>query len=235
MNKIDILCYYDNLHKPLFDIFFLPSFKKYLTTHFNLIENTFYTDPNTESKWNSEHWSKILLHRLDLIKIYILNNKNKWAIFSDIDILFFGNFYQDIEIYINNNLHDIYYMPEFIKALINQINGGFFLFYCNDNTYNLIDEIQKYAIKMEMPNDQIAASYILKQSNIAKQSLLGRHVFLTNNNPRKKICTLIKNGTAKVFHSTSTSNLMEKFQVLSSVYLAATGTEGYNVWMPTDY
>lgn len=234
-NKIDIICYYDSLHKSLYDIFFYPSFKKYLTENFNLIDNFIETDTNKVTYWKSEHWSNVLINRFDILKEYIKNNQNKWCVFSDIDILFFDNFYKDIEIFISTQLHDIYYMSEFIKSPATEINGGFFLFHCNNRIYEYFDYIQQKTRMMECPNDQTTIQSILKSRNHnIKQTVLPRLNFITNNNPRNKINNLIRNNVCKVFHSTGTGNVIEKTQVLSSVYLKKYGILGTNLWIPPE-
>lgn len=232
-NKIDIICYYDTLHKNLFDLFFYSSYKKYLINNFNLIEHYFSTDPNTESSWYSEHWSKTLINRFDIIKDYIKCNTNKWCIFSDVDILFFENFYKDIKIYLESDLHDIYYMPEFIRAPINIVNGGFFLFKCNNKIYDYFCLVQEKTKSMTEPNDQISIQELLKTNNI-KYSILHRSIFVTNNNPRNKILYLLNNNIMKVFHATCTGNVIEKMQVLSTVYIKKYNPIGNCLWIPPE-
>lgn len=234
MVKIDILCYYDSNHSCLFDLFFYPSYKKYLKNNFNLIAHKI-NNETKESYWHSDHWSQILIDRYDIIKEYIINNKNHWCIFSDIDILFFNNFYNDIQIFLNDKIHDIYYMAESIRSLASDINGGFFLFHCSEKTYNFFNIVQQITSNMDKPNDQIAIHNFLKSKDCEiKQTILPRTSFITNNNPKNKILTILRNNSLKVFHATNTGNLMEKIQVLSSVYLKKNDTIGSGLWLPIE-
>lgn len=232
-DKLDILCYYDNLQECLFDLFFYPGYEKYLKTNFNLICHKFDTDKNTIGGWNSKHWGKILIDRYDFIKAYILSNNNRWSIFSDIDILFLDNFYNEIRSLISDNSYNIYYMPEYIRSRNSEINGGFFLFKCNKQVYDFFDLVQNQTKEMKYPNDQIVISELLK-NKIINQSLLLRHGFVTNNNPKCKINRLISYGTMKVFHATSCHTTMEKIQVLSTVYVKKYGTITNSLWIPSE-
>lgn len=232
-DKIDILCYYDNLQESLYDLFFYPSYERYLETSFNLVAHKLNTSKYTIGDWNSKHWSKILIDRYDFLKDYILLNNNSWSIFSDIDILFLDNFYNQIQPLIIDNSYNIYYMPEYIRSLNSEINGGFFLFKCNKEVYDFFDLVQNHAKKMEYPNDQVAASELLK-NKIINQSLLFRHSFVTNNNPKSKISRLISYGTIKAFHATSCHTTMEKIQVLSSIYSKKYSTTTNNLWIPLE-
>ena len=233
--KIDILCYYDNLYESLYDIFFYPSYKQYLSENFNLISHKVNVDQTTKTGWNTAYWSKILIDRFDFLKDYIIHNPNKWCIFSDIDILFLNNFYTDIQPLINEKTNDIYYMAEYIRAPTSEINGGFFLFYSNETVFNFFDLIQKLTTEMNTPNDQIVITKTFKNKDYdIKHSVLPRNSFVTNNNPRQKTQNLIKYHTLKVFHSTCSNTVMEKIQILSSIYLKQYGITGHNLWLPQD-
>lgn len=232
INKIDLLCYYDSLQKPLFDLFFYPSFDKHLSNNFNLIEEFFHTPKSVSSGWYSDHWSKILIERIDFIKNYIHNNNSdKWCIFSDIDIIFLDNFIIDIQILLNN-FHDIYYMSETLRSLITDVNGGFFLFRCNEATKEYLDFVQQKTKQMAKPNDQVAIQEILKTNIKIRNSVLPRTMFMTNNNPQNKIATLISNNTLKVFHATVSKTLMEKIQILSTIKLFKDNNITNGLWIP---
>lgn len=218
IQKIDIITHYDHLHKNLKDIFFNPSFKTHLSNNFNLVD---FIDENNEEdgSYLSSHWSDMIIKRFDIIKEYIIQylNTNRIAIFTDIDIIFLDNIYEDI-ITISESKYDIAYMSEGLLFKDFMINGGFFVFKCSLKTFAFFDTIQSLTIRSPLKNDQpIIQEYILNNPQNVNFAILNKYLFCTNNNPKQLTEKLIPN--MKVFHATSASNLLEKFQVLSTILL----------------
>jgi hypothetical protein len=221
MEKIDILIYNDNLHRPLFDIFFKPSFDEHLSKSFNLIDILYRTD-ETDGNYASSHWSNVIINRFDILKEYIVKNvsDNKIAIFSDIDIIFLDNIYIDVVNKFKEDI-DICYMPENSFSPNFMINGGFFAFRCSPTVLDFFSIIQDLTKNSTIKNDQpIIQEYLKKatsyNSNIRYSRFSPIH-YCTNNNPKYINHKIL--GTAKVFHATSATNLIEKSQVLSSFIL----------------
>ena len=213
---IDIICYYDNHHDILFDNLFFPTYQKHLSSSFNLVAHRS-NSKHQESLFESENWCEIMINRFDILKQYIKDNPSKWAIFSDIDIIFFDNFILDITpILYQEDIH-IAYMSESINNHTKwHINGGFFLFKCSDYIYDYFDNIQNNIKKMNKPNDQTFAHEYLKNNPGFKNSILDQNIFLANNHDKNYTIKLIQKGTIKVFHATSTISLLSKIQVLST-------------------
>jgi hypothetical protein len=258
MNKIDILSHLDNNYYSLYETFFLSSYKKYLSKNFNLIPSIIETK-NTDSFFESKHWSKIIIDRFDILCDYIQNNKNKWAIFSDIDIIFFDDIQKEICAYTKLDNIPIWYMAENFYSLkkysgkstkylndknqtFPQINGGFFLFYCCDEIEAWFRLIKLNIELMTKPNDQTFIQNILNaQKNFQIKfkynkkeyqfiyGILNPIQFATNNN---EIITIIQNlDYIKVFHATSSADAIEKFQILSSIYIKKYKISGINLWI----
>lgn len=216
MNKIDIIVHYDHLHKDLKNLFFDPSFKIHLSKDFNLIDCI---DENNEQdgSYLSAHWSDMIIKRFDIIKEYISKNldSQKLALFTDIDIIFLDNIYKDI-IQLAASEYDIAYMSEGLLFKDFMINGGFFVFKCSLKTFAFFDNIQFITKNSVLKNDQpIIQEYLSNNTINLKFTTLNKNYFCTNNNPRHLAEGLIPN--MKVFHATSASNLLEKFQVLSTI------------------
>lgn len=211
--KIDIICYHDSHHNCLYDTYFYPTYDTYLKSHFNLYN---YTEDNSSAgHFESKKWSEILLKRFDILRQYIDNNQNKWAIFSDVDIVFLQNIYNNIIYHINNSKNiNIFYMPENIKSAPYDINGGFFLFKCCDEISEWFRVVQELSKRMSIPNDQITAKQLLRKNKFTN-SLLDPSIFMTNNNHPQIIKSNIK--SIKVFHATSAHNIIEKNLVLSAI------------------
>lgn len=230
-DKIDLICYYDHLHKPLFDLFFYPTYEKYLSSHFNLLDN-FYKNNKKDGSYESDHWCEFLIKRFDIIKNYISNNQDKWAVFSDVDVLFFDNFYNNLNYYKDKiKKVEVFYMAETFVSPKYEVNGGFFLFKCSNYAYDYFDKVQKLTEKMEKPNDQTLMQNLLKNKDNDKIDFLDKRIFFTNNNPRKITLNLL--NCIKVFHATSAKNPVEKSQVLSSVFFYKFKEEENksNLWM----
>lgn len=216
--KIDILIHYDRLQESLFNIYFYPSYKKYLSQFFNLIsireENL---DDNATSDYLSSHWSYMIVKRFDHIKDYIRKNiqSNKLAIFSDIDVIFFDDISKEIiSLDQDKNTH-IFYMKEGIALPQYMINGGFFVFRCCRESLDFFDMIQDKTSLNEIKNDQPIIQEVFKNKNTnIDYSILDADIFCTNNNIMPYMSKII--DTMKVFHATSATSVIEKCQVLST-------------------
>lgn len=218
MTKIDIITHHDHLHKYLKEIFFDPSFNIHLSQNFNLINHIDYNNEK-DGSYLSFHWSDMIIKRFDIIKEYIFNNldSKKTAIFTDIDIIFLDNIYEDIMIFAQSE-YDVAYMSEGLLFKDYMINGGFFVFKCSLKTFTFFDTIQSMTMNSSLRNDQpIIQTYLSNNPKCLNFTTLNKYYFCTNNNPKQLAEQLIPN--MKVFHATSASNLLEKFQVLSTVFL----------------
>lgn len=215
MEKIDIICYFDNNHKVLFDLFFYQTYNNYLSSNFNLKQFT-KTVTNTDEGFQSKNWCSVMIERFDILKQYILENKNKWAIFSDIDIIFLNNFYKDIEKYFYQKEIEILYMCETQDKIKHNINGGFFLFKSSDYIYNFFDNIQRNIRRAPKPNDQVYIKKFLMKHRGFKNNILDPNIFVTNNIEKETITQLITNNQAKVFHATSAMSILAKVNILSA-------------------
>jgi|688.fasta_scaffold667658_1 hypothetical protein len=214
--KIDIICFFDSLHKPLFDLFFKESFDIYLSENFKLVthfENSANTALN-QGHYQSDHWSSIIEKRIDFLRNYINTHNNNWAIFSDIDIIFLNNIYMSIYNTISTNYNNIniFYMPEIYFE--NKINGGFFLFRCCSEIDMFFAHIQELLKASSIKNDQPIIQELLN-NNLIKYGLLDKDIFMTNNHDQYFILSKLSNIGA--FHATSASNIWIKTQILSSI------------------
>lgn len=218
MNKIDVIVHYDHLHQYLKEIYFDPSFDSYLSDHFSLI-NFFDHNKESDGSYGSSHWSDMIIKRFDIIKEYISQNlnTNKIAVFTDIDVLFLDNIYDDV-IKVLNSKYDIAYMSEGLSFEHHMINGGFFVFRCSLDIFSFFDTIQSITRDSLAKNDQpVIQNYFKNNLQKIKYTTLNKYLFCTNNNPRYVAEKLIP--TMKVFHATSASNITEKSQVLSTILL----------------
>lgn len=225
--KIDIICFFDHLHKPLYDLFFKPSFDLYLSSNFNLL-SIFDENQSNNGSYQSHHWCDMILKRFDILREYIRNNTNKWAIFTDIDIVFFSNIFDDINHTINSNTNQkIFYMPE--NSTENKLNGGFFLFRCCKEVDDLFGLVQKQLAVAAIKNDQPIIQGLLDKS-IINYGLLDTDLFMTNNHDQQFI--LSKLYKIKVFHATSAPNIWSKVQILSSIciYRYNLSNQSGNLW-----
>lgn len=219
-NKIDILCYYDQHHKVLFDNFFAYSYEKFLSQQkFKLLADNFISKTNTEGEFLSSHWSKILIDRYNYIISYAKKNPQKWAIFSDVDVVFLSDISLSIDHVIDTGEKTntyIFYMKEipFISR-DKTANGGFFVFKCCESIIDYFTEIQSCTKKMKLPNDQECINSFLKDHNIS-YGLLPNIEYLTNNGPPSMSKKMVRSKKVRVFHATSAPDLKCKMYVLYS-------------------
>lgn len=255
--KIDIITYIDNNYHNLYDTFFLSSYNKYLSNDFNLVNIKAKSNNNNETFFESKNWCEIIINRFDILCSYIRNNKNKWAIFSDTDVVFFDNIKSNIDDIINsrNNI-PIWYMSEnlnnfqslkaknkyILSRTRKEINGGFFLFYCCDMVYKWFNYIKTNISSMSKPNDQVFIQDLINKQNSSTITftydnneykipfeLLDPLIFATNNNNKQVTIRHLK--SIKAFHATSALTVIEKLQILSSVYCIKNNIRGINLWL----
>ena len=149
---IDLITYSDNYQKILKTLFFKPTFDLYLSKDFRHIDIV--EDNNLENLhdfgFGSTMFQHMIYKRWELLIKHILDNKcsTQWSVFSDIDILFFGNFKRDISAFLNHgyyqfNAQDVLFMPE-TPSLQNlnphhnfNINAGFFIFRIQIYSYEI--------------------------------------------------------------------------------------------------
>lgn len=199
----------------MFDDFFLLSYQKHLSKSFNLVTHKI-NSKHTNSSFESTNWCELIINRFDILKEYIKNNPSNWAVFSDIDIVFFDNFIVDIYPAFYEKKTEILYMSESLHDPRKwYINGGFFLFKCTDYIYNYFSHIQENIKTMAKPNDQIFIQGYLKKNHTFKNDLLNPRVFLANNQNITEAISLIQTNQTKVFHATSCFTLSEKFKILT--------------------
>lgn len=218
--QIDILSFYDQHHSVLFDYFFSYSYNKFLSkVKFKLLPQQFTAETKIEGSFLSSHWSKILIDRYDYIIDYAKKNNNKWAIFSDVDIVFLSDISSSIDGIINlgdKTNTNIYYMKEipFVDR-DTTANGGFFLFRCCDDTIDYFTKIQSCTKSMKIPNDQDCINLLLKEKKIS-YGLLPKIEYLTNNGQPILSKKYARSKKIKVFHATSAPDMRSKTCVLSS-------------------
>jgi len=250
---IDIITHFDTNHKCLYDIFFKPSYIQHLSNNFSLIDH--YADAlNTDDSFQSYNWSHIIINRFNILKDYVKHNTNKWAIFSDIDMVFFDNINEEISGLITKEHNvKIFYMSENIRSYKNsmnaqkdfdvnpikpQINGGFFLFLCCEEIYEWFTYIVENISQTNSPNDQTFIQNIINKSPTFTikfknykilYSILNTLIFAKNNNFTHEIINSLT--FSKVFHATSSSGIIEKMQILSSVYCKKKSNNQSNLWI----
>lgn len=219
-SHVDILCYYDQHHDFLYENIFYKSYENCLCKDtFSIKSQKINSLNHREASFLSNDWSRILIDRYDYLIDYAINNKNSWAIFSDVDVVFLANIKKSIKNIINQNNKNninISYMKElsFVDKDKN-INGGFFLFKCCDQIVNYFKIIQILTKKMKFPNDQECINKNLLGS--INYNFLPNKDYITNNNDIILSKKYLKNKKIKVFHATSAPNLLCKLQVLTSV------------------
>lgn len=224
---IDIITYSDSYQKILKTLFFKPSFDLFLSNDFNHID--FVKDTNIDDAkefgFGSEVFQQIIYERWEILIDHIKKNSdpNKISIFSDIDIVFFGNIKNIVvQLFRNPNI-DIYFMPETPDPMnINpknnfNINAGFFIFRHSEQTLEFFEYILNFMRSQSIKEDQFYITQYLKNNYYPNIRLLNFNTFNANNCPLDLNIELLNNQTLKVFHATSCINLNEKIKVLYTI------------------
>ncbi len=177
-SNMKILSFYTPSHKILFDNYFYPSYKQYLSKDFELLYKT--SDQLCESaNYRTKGWAETVIQKLEFILDYLTTLDNKIFIFSDCDVQF-----------LNYCTHDILYeLSDYDIKFQNDLKGskcsGFFIAKNNINVKNLIYKSYELFKKNIRPGygDQKAINDIIKKyPNIAKIGLLNSDKYFTVGN-----------------------------------------------------
>lgn len=166
--------FYTPSHKEIYENYFVESFNNYLYKDFTLdtelgvqkTKNGDFSDPELGSSMDD---------KIVLLKRAIEENYEKWFIYADCDIQFFGNIIDDINNYINLGVSENIDM--FCQEDCNSICAGFLLIKSSKKMYDFIDLISKERHKFN--NDQLAMNHY---SNYIRYSFLPRNMYYTVGN-----------------------------------------------------
>lgn len=223
-DKIQIITYFNQYHQILFDLYFLPTFNLYLEKNFELVPN--YIDHShiknpQDYGYIKKIWQQIIVDRFDYIIEHIKKNidEERISIFSDVDVVFFGDFYNDLKAFSNDQSLILWYMPETFRGPRYLINGGFFAFRHSYRTIEYFEKI-KYLLSSNnhtVKNDQPIIQNFLKQTGASYADIMPSTIFSANNSGMDNNMLLLRNGSLKVFHATSTYCIHSKIIVLEKV------------------
>jgi len=224
---IDLITYSDNYQKILKELFFKPSFDLFLKNRFNHLDFTKNNDIDeaTEFGFGSKIFQEIIYERWDLLIKHIKENidNKKISVFSDIDIVFFGDISDYLEkLFIDTNI-DVYFMPEtpdpnnFNSSNNFNINAGFFVFRHSQKTIDFFDYIVNFMKSQNIKEDQLYIRKYIKNNYCSNIALLDYHICNANNCSINTNIDYLNNQTLKVFHATSCINLNEKIKVLYTI------------------
>lgn len=131
MNKI--LTFLSDSHQELYDLFFYPSYKKYLSQDFELIvEKIDQLCPN--GNFGDNGFDITMLKKIELINKHIDINDKKILLFADIDIQFF----QNIDLSFIVEPYDIWFQQDYFN---NYICAGLFIAKQNINTFKFFNDV----------------------------------------------------------------------------------------------
>jgi hypothetical protein len=222
--KIQILTYFNPHHKILYDMFFKPTYDLFLSDSFELIikyEESSVSNNISDYGYQKKIWQQMVVDRFDFIINHIKSNINNKiiSIFSDVDIVFLGDFYDKLSRFINNPLLMLWYMPESIYADAHYVNGGFFAFKHSLENIKYFEYIKYQLLSNDtiIKNDQPLIQKYLKSVNASYVNVMPYQVFNTNNCDININLALINQNILKVFHATSTSSVFDKIIILDKV------------------
>lgn len=220
--KIEILTYFNHHHKILYDLYFKPTYDIFLKDDFELI--THYDDSfsnhATDYGYTKKIWQEIIVNRFDIIINHIKSNidNNTVSIFSDIDVIFFGNFYTELMSVVQNTELSLWHMPEDMRGDRYYINGGFFVFRHSLTSIGFFETIKDILIQHSgIKNDQPLIQEYLRSSRSNYSDILPHSVFNANNVHIDYNLAFLRNGTLKAFHATSTHSVYSKILILNTM------------------
>lgn len=150
--KIKLYTFYSDSHKEIYEKYFLKSFHEAkLDENFEL-DTTKVEQKSPTGDFNSQGFSETMLDKLHVIYRAIEENENKLFVFSDCDVQFFKNFYDDITTsYINDKV------DMSAQSDAGTICAGFFVARANKIFKKFIEFVMKENYKF--PNDQVCMNF----------------------------------------------------------------------------
>lgn len=143
--------FYTETHKSLYDNFFIPSWEENnLSSNFELITlsgQQFSETGNFNSQGTLDTWDERLSMFLDIIE----DNYGDFFIYSDCDVQFFGNFYDDITSRINENTDML------AQSDMGTICAGFMVVQANKIMKKFFEKIKKEL--RNFSNDQMCINH----------------------------------------------------------------------------
>lgn len=140
--KIPLLTYYSPSHKSLFDNFFFPSYKKHLSTDFELI--VLNGEQLCAALFEEDNWNRQVKEKIIFLNEFIQKTENDYVVFSDVDIIFYKNIYNQLMGEIAE--HDMAFQNDSLYGLSNNLCSGFYCCRVNASTKaffkKMVDEYQ---------------------------------------------------------------------------------------------
>lgn len=144
-DKINLYTFYTETHNTLYEEYFLKSFyEKKLDENFNLKVRKFAQKSN-DGSFNSKGFKETMFDKLSLIKDAIQENPENPFVYSDCDVVFYKNFYDDI--FLDSNIDALFQNDQ------NTLCAGFFIAKSTYKFKNFIDVVCHNNYKY--PNDQV--------------------------------------------------------------------------------
>ena len=175
MSKVNIYTHYSKSHEVFYNNYFLPSLRNHYTkdeVNVRVYKQDQYTQDGT---FMESGWIKTMEEKLEVIIQAIQENWNKWFIFSDCDIQFFGKFVDIVE-------KELESVDIVAQEDIGTLCAGFFG--CKGNDV-MLDVFKKVLVTFkQLGNDQVALNYY---RNEYKYKYLNSNQFYTIGHENKQL------------------------------------------------
>lgn len=144
---IHLYCCYTEAHKVLFLDYFVPSLTNNVLVHAHRI------DLAGSGDFLSQEFIECIRRKIDLIIASIDRHRGDIIVWSDIDIILFGDFEPEIRQFFEEK-DDIDILLQREGKHTSDINSGFFAARCNDRTRRLFERVKEEMLADPTKNEQ---------------------------------------------------------------------------------
>lgn len=165
-----VYTHYSESHKELYEKYFKKSLRELYTKDELAIRSACHKQTTSSGSFMEAGWLESMQYKLEVILKAIEENKDQYFIFSDVDIVFYDKFIEDLLKSVDG--YDIACQED-----CGSLCAGFFIARGNEKNFNLFTKI--YKTFRQLVNDQVALNHY---KNDVNYKLLDKNKYYTIGN-----------------------------------------------------
>lgn len=165
-----VYTHYSESHKDLYENYFKKSLRELYTKDELAIRSACHKQTTSSGAFMEAGWLESMQYKLEVILKAIEENRNEYFIFSDVDIVFYDKFIDDLLASVDG--YDIACQED-----CGSLCAGFFIAKGNEKNFNLFTKI--YKTFRQLVNDQVALNHYKDDVNY---KLLDKNKYYTIGN-----------------------------------------------------
>lgn len=206
--------HYSESHKELYDEYFIKSLRKLYTRDELIIRKASHKQTTQTGSFMEAGWLESMKYKLEVILQAIKENKNEYFIFSDVDVVFYNKFIDDLLISVKG--YDIACQED-----CGTLCAGFFIAKGNEKILKLFTKI--YRTFTSLVNDQVALNHYKNDVNfklLDKEKYYTIGNFFNNQNGTHiwdNTTDIIPPKNIKIHHANYTEGVGNKIKLINLI------------------